>query len=118
MLKEFQEFIEKFNVLPVAIGMVLALAFQPVIEATANVILSLVGAIFGAKVSFDNLTASVNGTPIPYGSILTAAFSFILVAWIVFMLVKALNRAGARTTTADTPDIVLLREIRDSLQAR
>ncbi len=117
MLKEFQEFLEKFNVVPIAIGLVLAMAFLPVVDATSNVILSLVGAIFGAGVSFDNLTFTLNDTPIPYGTILTAIFSFILVAAVVFSLVKALNKTSMKTTPADTPDIILLREIRDAVKS-
>ncbi len=118
MLKEFREFLEKFNVIPAAVGMVLALAFQPVVEAVSNVILSLVGALFGAEVSFGQLEFALNGTPIPYGPILTTLLSFLMVAAVVFMVVKSLDRAGARTTNADTPEVVLLREIRDSLQSR
>lgn len=118
MLKEFREFLEKFNVIPIAIGLVLALAFQPLVDAVANLVLSIVGAIFGAEVSFDQLTFDVNGAPIPYGTVLTALFSFIVIAWIVFMIVKSVAKAGMRTSLAQTPDQALLTEIRDLLKAQ
>ena len=118
MLKEFRDFIEKFNVMPIAIGLVLATAFAPMVEALVGVIMSFVAAVFGAEVSFDELTFTLNGTPIPYGTFITAIISFLMIAWVVFMIVKALNRAGAKTTPAATPDQDLLTEIRDLLKSR
>ena len=118
MFKEFREFLEKFNVIPIAIGLVLALAFQPLVDAVANVILSIIGALFGAEVSFDQLTFTLGDAKIPYGTVLTALFSFVIIAWIVFLIVKSLARAGMRTTLAQTPDQALLTEIRDLLKAQ
>ncbi len=118
MLKEFKEFVEKFNVIPIAIGLVLALAFAPMVDALVAVILSLVGAIFGAELSFDSLTFMLNGTPIPYGALITAIVTFLMIAWVVFMIAKGLAKAGAQTTLNETPDQVLLGEIRDLLKSR
>jgi len=118
MLAEFRQFIEKFNVLPIAIGLVLATAFTPMVDATVNVLLSVIGAIFGASTSFDDLAFSLNGTPIKYGALIGAVVSFLLIAWVVFMIVKALNRLGARTDLAATRDQELLAEIRDALRSR
>lgn len=118
VLSEFKEFIEKFNVIPIAIGLVLALAFAPMVDALVAVILSLVGAIFGAELSFDQLTFQLNGTPIPYGGLITAIVTFLMIAWVVFMIVKGLAKAGAQTTLNETPDQVLLGEIRDLLKSR
>jgi large conductance mechanosensitive channel len=56
------------------------------------VILSLIGAVFGSDVTFDRLTARVNGTPIPYGAFLTALVNFLVVAFALFLIVKAYNR--------------------------
>ena len=118
MLTEFREFLEKFNVIPIAIGLVLALAFQPLVDAVANVILSIIGALFGADVSFDQLTFPLGNAEIPYGTVLTALFSFIVIAWIVFMIVKGVAKAGMRTAAAQTPDQALLTEIRDLLKSQ
>jgi large conductance mechanosensitive channel len=59
------------------------------VTAFVNVILSIVAAIFGSNVTFDQLTLFLNGTPIPYGALLTAIVSFLIVAWALFLLVKA-----------------------------
>lgn len=118
VLTEFKEFVEKFNVIPIAIGLVLALAFAPMVDALVAVILSLVGAIFGAELSFDQLTFMLNGTPIPYGALLTAFVSFLMIAWVVFMVAKGIAKAGGETGLAETPDQMLLGEIRDLLKSR
>ena len=117
MLSEFKEFLEKFNVIPIAVGLVLALAFQPLVDSVVALILSLLGAIGGLDVNFDAWAPSLNGTPIPIGVFLTALISFILLAFIVFMIVKSLSKAGARTELAETPDQALLGEIRDLLKS-
>ena len=116
MLTEFREFLEKFNVIPIAVGLVLALAFGPVVEAVVNVILSLIG-----KAGFipDGETfADWTPSDIPLGALIAAIVSFVILAWVVFMIVKSLARAGAKTGLAQTPDQALLAEIRDLLQAR
>jgi large conductance mechanosensitive channel len=68
-----------------------------VVTAFTNVILSLIAAIFGADVSFDHLTLTLNDTPIPYGAFLTAVVSFLIVAWVLFFLVQAYNRLSGPT---------------------
>lgn len=122
MFAEFREFLEKFNVIPIAVGLVLALAFQPLVDSVVNLILSIIGKIGGLDVNFDAWELwkddGVAGTGIPFGAFLTALIGFLLLAWIVFMIVKALSRAGARTELAETPDQALLAEIRDLLKSR
>jgi len=112
MLTEFKEFLEKFNVIPIAVGLVLALAFQPLVESVVNVIMSLIGKVGGLDVDF----SSWQPGKIPLGAFVTALISFVLLAFIVFMIVKALARSGARTALAETPDQALLTEIRDLLK--
>ena len=60
--------------------------------AFSNLLLSLIGAIFGAKLTFDRLTATVNGTPIPSGALLTAIVDCLVVAFALFLIVRAYNR--------------------------
>ena len=116
MLKEFREFLEKFNVIPAAVGLVLALAFAPLVDAVVNVIFSLIGAAGGLEVDFNEWAPAINGTPIPWGALITQLVSFIMLAFIVFLIVKALAKAGAQTTPAETPDQALLAEIRDAIK--
>lgn len=117
MLSEFKEFLEKFNVIPAAVGLVLALAFAPLVDSVVAVILSLIGAIGGLEVDFTAWAPAINGTPIPWGAFITALISFIMLAFIVFLIVKALAKGGARTEAAETPDQALLGEIRDLLKS-
>jgi len=94
MLEEFKRFITRGNLVDLAVAFIMGLAFAAVVTAFVNVILSIVAAIFGSNVSFDRLTLSLNGTPIPYGALLTAIVSFLIVAWALLLLVKAYQRVN------------------------
>ena len=94
MLDEFKKFVTRGNLVDLAVAFIMGLAFAAVVTAFVNVTLSIVAAIFGSKVTFDRLTISLNGTPIPYGALLTAIVSFLIVAWALFLLVKAYQRAN------------------------
>ena len=121
MFKEFREFLEKFNVIPIAVGLVLALAFQPMVDALVAVVLSVVAKIVGISPNDDgvyDLAGSFNVGGIQLGDMLNAIITFVLIAFIVFLIVKAIAKAGARTTPAATPDQDLLTEIRDLLKAQ
>ena len=112
MLTEFREFLEKFNVIPIAVGLVLALAFQPLVDSVVNLILSVIGKVGGLEVDFSSWMPA----DLPVGEFVTRLIGFIMLAFIVFLIVKAIARAGARTTPAETPDQALLAEIRDLLK--
>lgn len=96
MLKEFRDFVMRGNLLEIAVALILALAFAAVVTAFTDVVLSFVAAIFGGKVAFDQLTFTLNGTPIPYGRFLTALVAFLIVAFILFLVVRAYNRMRRR----------------------
>jgi len=123
ILKEFKDFITKGNLIEIAVGLVMALAFTAVINALVNnVLMPLIAAIFG-KPSFDDLTATLNESVIPYGTFITAVVTFLLIAAAVFFfVVKPYNAWKARRAKAEeaapaapAEEIVLLREIRDRL---
>jgi large conductance mechanosensitive channel len=109
MLKEFREFIARGNLVDLAVAFVLGLAFAGVVTAFTNVVLSLIGAIFGASLAFDRLKASLNGTPIPYGAFITALVNFVIVAFALFLLVKGYNRfrRAPDPTTRACPECTL-----------
>ena len=92
MLEEFKKFVTRGNLVELAVAFIMGLAFAAVVTAIVNVVLSLIAAIFGSSVTFDQLTFTLNGTPIPYGTLLTAIVSFLVVAWVLFLLVKAYQR--------------------------
>jgi large conductance mechanosensitive channel len=89
MLRDFKEFALKGNLLELAVAFVLGLAFAAVVTSLVDdVIMQLVAAIFG-KPDFSNLTFSIGDGVIRYGSFLTAVVTFLIIAWVLFLIVKA-----------------------------
>lgn len=123
MLSEFKEFLEKFNVIPIAVGLVLALAFAPMVGAVVALVLSIVAKVIGMDptVKEDGTEvyefANIDIAGINIGDTINAFITFVMIAFVVFLIVKALNKGGAQTTLNATPDQELLTEIRDLLKA-
>ena len=139
MIQEFKEFAVKGNAMDLAVGVIIGGAFGKIVESiVGDLIMPLVSRIVG-KIDFSNLFVVLGDNPnnlltlaelkkagIPvfaYGSFLTIVVNFVILAFIIFMMVKQLNRLrtpeapAADPAPAPTPeDIVLLREIRDSLK--
>jgi large conductance mechanosensitive channel len=89
MLKEFREFAVKGNLLELAVAFVLGLAFAAVVTSFVDdIIMHLVAAIIG-KPDFSSLTFSIGDGVIRYGSFLTALVTFLIIAWVLFLVVKA-----------------------------
>jgi large conductance mechanosensitive channel len=136
---EFKEFAVKGNAMDLAVGVIIGAAFGKIVDSIVHdLIMPIVGAVFGGF-DFSNLFIALAKVPdgvamtlaevkkagvpvLAYGNFLTILLNFIILALIVFMLVKQLNRfkkeaPAAPAAPAPTPeDIVLLREIRDSLK--
>ncbi|NQV05678.1 large conductance mechanosensitive channel protein MscL [bacterium] len=124
MVKEFKDFISRGNLVEIAVGLVLALAFKSVVDAfVQGIVMPIVGVLFGEP-SFDALTFTINDSIFFYGTFITQLVSFVLVALALFLFVvrpfntwQARKAAGEEDEPAATPeDIALLREIRDSLK--
>ncbi|CAG4884748.1 mechanosensitive channel [Georgfuchsia toluolica] len=133
---EFKEFAVKGNVMDLAIGVIIGGAFGKIVDSVVNdLIMPLIGAMIG-KLDFSNLFVVLGQNPnnltvlaelkkagVPvfaYGSFITVAVNFLILAFIIFMMVKQINRlkkAEPAPAPLPTPeDVVLLREIRDSLK--
>ena len=140
ILKEFREFAVKGNVVDLAVGVIIGAAFGKIVDSlVGDIIMPVVGAIIG-RIDFSSLFVVMGAIPpgtvatldalkkagvpvLAYGSFLTVGVNFLLLAFVVFMLVKQVNRLkrtqaepAAAAPTAPPEDIVLLREIRDSLR--
>jgi large conductance mechanosensitive channel len=140
MLSEFKEFALKGNVMDLAVGVIIGGAFGKIVDSmVADLIMPIVGAVVG-NIDFSSMfivlgnvpagTAMVlsdlkkAGVPVfAYGSFITIAVNFTMLAFVIFMMVKQMNRmkreapAAAAEAPAATPeDILLLREIRDNLK--
>ena len=116
MLKEFRDFINRGNLIDLAIAFVLGVAFAGVVTSlTEGIVTPLIGRIF----SVDGLQTYVVAGDIEIGRFLAATLNFVVVAFVVFLVVKAYNRMKKPADApAETAEIVLLREIRDALNAR
>ncbi len=123
MFKGFKDFISRGNALELAVGVIIAGAFTPVVNAVTNVIMGLIAAIFGQP-NFDAVGAfTLNGALIQPGAIITALVNFVLVAFAVyFFIVVPMNRLNARRKAEEAAvvpdDVALLTEIRDLLSER
>lgn len=126
MLKEFRDFIMKGNLLEVAVGLILALAFKTVVDSLVADVLTPVVAAVGGQPNFDSLVLDIGDGEIRYGAFLNTIVSFVIIGFILFLIVKAYNRMVAMAkrkgqteeTPEDSAEVVLLREIRDQLAAR
>ena len=93
MIKEFKEFIAKGNLIDLAVAFILGVAFASLVTAFIDVVLGAISYVFGGAVSFDRLGVRRNGVVvIPYGAFLTAVVTFLIVAFVLFLVVKASNR--------------------------
>lgn len=128
MLKEFRDFAMKGNVVDLAVGVIIGAAFGKIVSVLVEkVLMPPIGWAIGG-VDFSHLKivlqAASEGKPevaIGYGEFLNAAVNFILIAWALFIVIKGMNAAKKRARISDpvaaTPeDVLLLREIRDSLK--
>ena len=119
MLREFKEFIARGNLVEIAIALILALAFAGLVTSfTENLINPIIGAIFGQP-NFDSLVIDIGDAQLRYGAFLTTLLNFVIVAFVLFLVVKAYNRAFPKEQEAAGPtEVELLTEIRDELRTR
>ena len=137
--KEFREFAVKGSVVDLAVGVIIGGAFGKIVDSLVkDIIMPIVGAIFGG-LDFSNYYVMLKSTPagysgpltyealtkagVPlfaYGNFITVAINFMILAFIIFLMVKQINRLKRETPPAAPPappeEVLLLRQIRDSLQ--
>lgn len=125
MLKEFKNFLFRGNLLDLAVAVILGTAFGAVIASLVGDVITPVVAAVGGEPDFSGLTLSIGDGRVAYGSFLNALFSFVVVALVMFLLLKAASRAQKLRATTDVPpedapppsdEAVLLAEIRDLLR--
>lgn len=139
MLQEFKEFAVKGNVMDLAVGVIIGGAFGKIVESVVgDLIMPVIGAVVG-KLDFSNLFLVLGQAPegtamtldalkkagvpvLAYGNFITVAVNFAILAFIIFIMIKQINRLKKETPVvppAPAPtaeDVLLLREIRDSLK--
>ncbi len=133
IISEFREFALKGNVVDLAIGVIIGAAFNGVVQSLVkDVVMPPIGWLTGG-LDFSDLAVTLPRSPlspedaelvtINYGVFLTTLISFFIVSWVIFLLVKAINRMKRRQEEAPKADelpadVKLLTEIRDLLKAR
>jgi large conductance mechanosensitive channel len=119
MLKEFRDFISKGNLVEIAVAFILGLAFAAVVTTFTNLVLGAIAYVFGASLSFSELGVH-KGTVlvIPIGAFIMAVINFVIVAFILFLVVKAYNRFKKEEEAAGPTEVELLIQIRDELAHR
>ncbi len=138
ILSEFKEFAVKGNVIDLAVGVIIGAAFGKIVDSlVGDVVMPLASLVFG-KIDFSNLYLVLGNVPagvadnladlkkagvpvLAYGNFITIAVNFVILAFIIFMMVKQINKLrkkqeAAPAEAAPPEDIALLREIRDSLR--
>ena len=122
MIKEFKEFISKGNVMDMAVGIIIGGAFTAIVNALVeSILMPIIGVISGGK-SVADMSVMVGNAAIGYGAFIQAIIDFLLIAWVLFVIITALNKAEKAEAPAEpepTPaDIELLTEIRDLLKEK
>ncbi|MDH5859174.1 large conductance mechanosensitive channel protein MscL [Lampropedia aestuarii] len=137
IMKEFREFAVKGNVIDLAVGVIIGGAFGKIVDSVVkDLIMPVVGLFFG-KLDFSNLFLALGTAPagtadtlqayrdagVPvfaYGSFITIALNFIILAFIIFLMIKQVNKLKRAAPPAEPPatpeEVLLLREIRDNLR--
>jgi large conductance mechanosensitive channel len=127
IVAEFKEFVNRGNVVDVAVAFVMGAAFKTVVDSFAGsdkspgILGGLIGAIFGGQQpDFSKKVVSINGSDIPLGAFATASMNFFFVAMVLFAVVKLYNRLRDKEVTEDGSPALstneLLAEIRDELK--
>ena len=117
MWKEFKEFISRGNLVELGVALVLALAFVTVVTAFTDGIIGGIVGIFLGGAGFNSLNVVMDdGNVIAFGSFLQAVVNFLIVAFVLFLIVKAYNRAFPKDEAAGPTEVELLTEIRDELR--
>lgn len=123
MISEFKEFAIKGSLIDMAVGIIIGAATGKMVSTLVdNILMPLIGVFMGG-VNFQELSIKVGDAAIGYGAFIQAMIDFIIIAFVVFMILKAINKMkesaakeAAAEPEADPADVALLTEIRDLLK--
>ena len=119
IIKEFREFAIKGNIIDLAVAVMIGAAFGKIITSLVdNIIMPIIGSFLNNN--FASFVVKINGVDIKYGLFLQAAADFVIVAFVLFIMVKAINKIkrkeGIKVSSAPSSTDQLLMEIRDTLK--
>jgi large conductance mechanosensitive channel len=120
MLKEFKEFAMKGNIVDLAVAVIIGGAFGKIVTALTDSIIMPIIAMLMGKGGMSEVSFTIGNTVFPVGVLIQAIIDFILIAIVLFLIIKAMNSTKKEAAAAPPPptpeDITLLREIRDALK--
>lgn len=123
MIKEFKEFISRGNMMDLAVGVIIGAAFTAIVNSLVKDLINPLIGLFIGKIDLSNLKFTVGETTFKYGSFLNAVINFLIIALVVFFLIKLVNKMMPKKEVEEddptpTNEELYLRQIRDLLQEK
>lgn len=121
MLKEFKEFLQRGNVIDLAVAVIIGVAFGAIITSLVNdILMPIIGILLG-KVDFASLSIQVGDAVVLYGNFIQAIVNFVIIALVIFLIVRSYNKLQEEEPEPEapaepSPEVELLTEIRDLLK--
>lgn len=122
MVKEFKEFISRGNMMDLAVGVIIGAAFTAIVNSLVKDLINPLIGLFIGKIDLSNLKFTIGEATFKYGSFLNAVINFLIIALVVFFLIKLVNKITPKKEVEDDPaptnEEIYLRQIRDLLQEK
>lgn len=122
MVKEFKEFISRGNMMDLAVGVIIGAAFTAIVNSLVKDLINPLIGLFIGKIDLSNLKFTIGEATFKYGSFLNAVINFLIIALVVFFLIKLVNKITPKKEVEEDPaptnEEIYLRQIRDLLQEK
>lgn len=122
MVKEFKEFISRGNMMDLAVGFIIGAAFTAIVNSLVKDLINPLIGLFIGKIDLSNLKFTIGEAKFKYGSFLNAVINFLIIALVVFFLIKLVNKITPKKEVEEDPaptnEEIYLRQIRDLLQEK
>lgn len=122
MVKEFKEFISRGNMMDLAVGFIIGTAFTAIVNSLVKDLINPLIGLFIGKIDLSNLKFTIGEATFKYGSFLNAVINFLIIALVVFFLIKLVNKITPKKEVEEDPaptnEEIYLRQIRDLLQEK
>lgn len=120
IVNEFKKFALRGNILDLAIGVIIGASFNKLVSSLVEDVLMPIVGLFLGKIDFSSLAFSIGGTTLRYGRFIQSSVDFLLVAWTVFIVIKAMNLLHEDTVSVeyvpvDKQQLEILTQIRDAI---
>jgi large conductance mechanosensitive channel len=125
MFKEFRDFINRGNVMDLAVAVIIGAAFTGIVNSLVNDIITPILGIFLGGINFAGLSITIGEAVINYGNFIQALINFLIIAWVIFLIVRSINQLQKRRQPIEevaspppepSAEVKLLTEIRDLLK--